>query len=149
MPLTVSVSTMIRFLLNCSCTRMTFSVPLTTKYPPGSRGHSIMRASWSSVRPVRTHLLLRNIMGNRPRQTFLCTMFFPRVYWIVTMIGAAYVMSRNLHSLGVTRLSIAESSSRSGKPTLMSVYLSQNRGSTSDVTLLLALTMFFMSVSTK
>src|SRR6266542_1988568 len=79
-PFTLSVSTMIRFLLSCSCTRMTFSVPFTTKYPPGSRGHSIILASCSSVLPARTHLLLLSITGKRPIFTFRWTIFLPRVY---------------------------------------------------------------------
>ena len=36
-----SSSTIIRFFDNCSWISMTFSTPRTTKYPPGSRGHSV------------------------------------------------------------------------------------------------------------
>ena len=42
-----SKSTIIRFLESCSWIRMTFSTPLTTKYPPGSSGHSVsLDNSW-------------------------------------------------------------------------------------------------------
>jgi hypothetical protein len=78
-----------RFFESCSWTRMTFSVPLTMKYPPGSSGHSTMRASWASLRPVRTHLFDRSMIGIRPMETLrLRTTFFPRVYWMVTRMGA-------------------------------------------------------------
>ena len=65
------------------------------------------------------------------------------------MIGALYVISRKRHSLGVTAFSAEVSSLRVGTPMLMSVYFSQKRGSTSEVTLLFALTMFLISTSTK
>lgn len=90
------------------------------------------------------------MIGNRPMLTFARrTTFFPLVYWMVTRIGALYVVSRKRHSCGVTVLSIASASVRSGKPTWISVYFSQKRGSTSEVTLLFAFRMFLMSTSTK
>jgi hypothetical protein len=52
-PLRASVSTMILFLLICSCTRMTSSVPFTTKYPPGAR--DTLPASPSHLELSRQH----------------------------------------------------------------------------------------------
>jgi hypothetical protein len=64
---------------------MTFSVPLTTKYPPGSSGHSIIFASCASDLPVKMHLLLLNMMGNLPILIPLLTIScFPRVYLTLT-----------------------------------------------------------------
>jgi len=58
-----SVSTIMRFLDNCSWMRQTFSVPLTMKYPPGSMGHSFRRAISAGLFPCSTQLELRSMMG--------------------------------------------------------------------------------------
>lgn len=64
---------------------MTFSVPLTTKYPPGSSGHSFIAASWALFFPVKTHLLLRSMIGSRPiRMPFETISCLPRVYLMLT-----------------------------------------------------------------
>mmetsp|Transcript_38168 Transcript_38168/g.94672 ORF Transcript_38168/g.94672 Transcript_38168/m.94672 type:complete len:254 (+) Transcript_38168:2122-2883(+) len=104
----LSMSMMMRFLLSCSWIRITFSVPFTTKYPPGSKGHSPSRASSSSLLPLRMHLLDRSISGMRPITMpptpfllVLVTISFPRVYSTSTVTGAAYVMSRSRHCCGV------------------------------------------------
>lgn len=118
-----SFSTMIRFLLSCSCTKITLSVPLTTKYPPGSNGHSLSFAISHSLLLDRTHLLLLSIMGNRPMFIPLFLMIcFPRLYSTSTNIGAAYVRSRKRHSFGVIS-ALLSISRRSGVPIRMSVYL--------------------------
>lgn len=59
----LSLSTIIRFFDSCSWIRITFSVPLTTKYPPRSIGHSLARANSAAFLPVKWHLELRNITG--------------------------------------------------------------------------------------
>jgi hypothetical protein len=60
---------------------MTFSVPFTTKYPPGSSGHSVIAASCAVFFPVNTHLLLLSMIGNLPILIpFDTTSCFPRVY---------------------------------------------------------------------
>ena len=91
-----STSMMILFLLSCSWIRITFSVPFTTKYPPGSSGHSPSRASSASDFPVNTHLLDRSMSGMRPIVTpptpffdVRVTISFPRVYSTSTVTGAA------------------------------------------------------------
>jgi hypothetical protein len=61
-----------RFFDNCSCISITFSTPLTIKYPPGSYIHSFNFVCSSSDLPFKIHLLLRNIIGIRP----ICTPFF-------------------------------------------------------------------------
>ena len=43
--------------------RITFSVPLMTKYPPGSIGHSLSFAISAGVLFVRTQFELRNMIG--------------------------------------------------------------------------------------
>lgn len=60
---------MILFLLNCSWTRMTFSVPLTIKYPPGSRGHSFNTVISEGVLLANTHFELRSMIGILPIDT--------------------------------------------------------------------------------
>lgn len=120
-----SASTITRFLLNCSWTRITFSVPLTMKYPPGSRAHSFSCPMSLSLLLDRTHLELRSMIGKRPMVIpFLLILFLPLEYSKSTMIGAAYVMSRSRHSFGVTvefhscrGFSIIPSSRRQGFPT--------------------------------
>src|SRR4051794_5569091 len=75
---------------------------------------------------VRTHFELRSIIGNRPmgipRRLTTC---FPRMYSMSTKTGAAYVISRSRHSLGVISDVLARSR-RSGGPTRISVYLRRN-----------------------
>mmetsp|Transcript_1880 Transcript_1880/g.2966 ORF Transcript_1880/g.2966 Transcript_1880/m.2966 type:complete len:214 (-) Transcript_1880:430-1071(-) len=76
----LSTSMITRFLLSCSCMRITFSTPLTMKYPPGSYGHSRAAASWPSPLPASTHLQLRSMTGMRPTGTpLLTTSCRPRV----------------------------------------------------------------------
>jgi len=121
-----SVSTMTRFLLSCSCTRITFSVPLTMKYPPGSSAHSFMNAISRSFLPASRHRLLFSMIGNLPiamsRRRTTC---LARVYTMSTLIGAEYVKSRRRHSLGVISFSgfRRSVSIRSGIPIRISVYL--------------------------
>jgi hypothetical protein len=105
---------------------MTFSVPLTMKYPPGSSAHSFICAICLSVLPASRHFELRSMMGILPmRQFCLLIMDLPRTYLMSTLIGAAYVMSRNRHSFGVISFCGLRSSksSRSGSPTRISRYL--------------------------
>ena len=59
----LSASTIIRFLDSCSWMRMTFSTPLTMKYPPGSMGHSFSLASSAGVLPISTQLEDRSMIG--------------------------------------------------------------------------------------
>jgi hypothetical protein len=100
---------------------MTFSVPLTMKYPPGSNGHSLSSSSSRSLLPRRPHFDDRSMIGMRPIIRFLCgTTVFPFVYFTSTYTGAAYDMSRRRHSCGVTRFSIM-SSFTDGGPTEMFV----------------------------
>ena len=92
----LSISMMILFLLSCSWIKITFSVPLTTKYPPGSSGHSPSLASCSSDFPVKMQRLDRSMRGIRPMVTpptpflaVLVTISLPLVYSTSTVTGAA------------------------------------------------------------
>mmetsp|Transcript_26162 Transcript_26162/g.85947 ORF Transcript_26162/g.85947 Transcript_26162/m.85947 type:complete len:272 (-) Transcript_26162:253-1068(-) len=118
-----SRSMMMRFLDSCSWMSTTFSTPFTTKYPPGSSGHSPSFASSFSDLPCNTHLLDRSINGMRPMQIAPCPFFplrtiisLPLVYSTSTVMGAAYVVSRSLHVCGVISR-ITKSSSMHGLPT--------------------------------
>jgi len=136
---------MTRFLLNCSWTKITFSVPLTMKYPPGSRAHSFICAICLSVFPVSLHFELRNMIGSRPIAIPLrATTCLPRTYFISTRIGAAYVISLNRHSFGVTSLIGLRPSSystRSGSPIWISVYLDKRGQHTPQMFELIKLTL--------
>ena len=90
-------------------------------------GHSCFCAIMRSLSPVNMHLLLRSMMGMRAmRRLDRFTRELARRYSMSTRTGAAYVMSRRRHSLGVTRLgeyltSSSCSSMRVGRPTRMPV----------------------------
>lgn len=102
----------------------TFSVPLTTKYPPGSNGHSPIVAISSAPLPLRLHRSLFNMIGRRPIMTPLRRItFLSLTYSISTLSGAEYVLSRNRHSIGVIEASPcpASWSDRVGRPTWISV----------------------------
>ena len=92
-----SRSTRTLFFDSCSWIRTTFSAPRTTKYPPGSSGHSRSAASSASERPRSTQRSLRSMMGRRPIsrapvpgvRPLRTTSSRPRVYSTSTVTGAA------------------------------------------------------------